>query len=300
MLNTVKINIVFIILLILCLIHKQNAFDMSSSDDGDGAVTLSPFYSSQIEIRCSAGVSNRVIGGKSAQRHTFPWLAAIIYGDDYLPSCGGSLLNHQYIVTAAHCVDFLKGPNEIKVVLGAHEFKNDPGYVEPNTTTYPVESIHMHSDWSKRTMKNDIAILKLKTRIPKFTKHVVPICIPWTDDKFVGEMATIAGWGDTKVGGNRSEILQEVSVKIWDNKDCGNVYKTRPGITSSMLCAGEAQGGRDACQNDSGGPLMINIGKTKWTLIGIVSWGYECGRPGMPGVYTRVSDYTDWIKENIK
>lgn len=59
-----------------------------------------------------------------------------------------------------------------------------------------------------------------------------------------------------------------------------------------MICAGTEKGGKDACQNDSGGPLVVgNI------LYGIVSWGCGCGRANYPGVYTNVAEYTSWIKK---
>lgn len=48
-----------------------------------------------------------------------------------------------------------------------------------------------------------------------------------------------------------------------------------------------------------GGPLMMRV-ETRWIQIGIVSFGNKCGEPGYPGVYTRVSEYTDWIRENTR
>lgn len=46
---------------------------------------------------------------------------------------------------------------------------------------------------------------------------------------------------------------------------------------------------------DSGGPLTTN----KNVLIGVVSTGVGCARPGLPGIYTRVSEFVDWIEDVI-
>lgn len=66
-------------------------------------------------------------------------------------------------------------------------------------------------------------------------------------------------------------------------------------ISQTMICLGiPGVGGKDACQGDSGGPAVINGN----TLVGIVSWGFGCARPQYPGVYTRVSTYRNWIRQN--
>lgn len=79
--------------------------------------------------------------------------------------------------------------------------------------------------------------------------------------------------------------------------DCKANYKkiNRP-ITKNMICAGDLkQGGKDACINDSGGPMVANN-----KLYGIVSWGNGCGSKNYPGVYSHVANYINWIKQNMK
>ena len=72
----------------------------------------------------------------------------------------------------------------------------------------------------------------------------------------------------------------------------------------TMFCAGDERGGVDSCQGDSGGPLVIpNLGKfgqTTYHLAGLVSWGIGCAKAGLPGVYTKVSNYIDWIEERMQ
>lgn len=98
-------------------------------------------------------------------------------------------------------------------------------------------------------------------------------------------------------GGKESTVQRQAVLPVWRNEDCNAAY-FQP-ITSNFLCAGYSQGGKDACQGDSGGPLMLRA-DGRWIQIGIVSFGNKCGEPGYPGVYTRVTEYTDWIKSNLK
>jgi len=67
-----------------------------------------------------------------------------------------------------------------------------------------------------------------------------------------------------------------------------------------MVCAGLLEGGKDSCQGDSGGPLVVRAENADTAIIyGIVSWGYGCALPNLPGVYTRVTRYVDWIQSNM-
>lgn len=102
---------------------------------------------------------------------------------------------------------------------------------------------------------------------------------------------------DGVTGGKESTVQRQVVVTVWRNEDCNAAYFQQ--ITSNFLCAGYKEGGKDACQGDSGGPLMLKI-EGRWTQIGIVSFGNKCGVAEYPGVYTRISEYIDWIKNNMK
>ncbi len=67
-----------------------------------------------------------------------------------------------------------------------------------------------------------------------------------------------------------------------------------------MLCAGHEEGGKDACQGDSGGPLMYKDTSGRWILVGVVSAGYSCAKPGQPGIYHKVTKTSDWISYVVR
>ncbi|XP_076672741.1 clotting factor B [Andrena cerasifolii] len=245
----------------------------------------------------------RVVGGEEALPGRWPWMAAIfLHGSKRTEFwCGGSLIGPRHVLTAAHCTrDQRQRPfaaRQFSVRLGDIDLERDDEPSAPET--YAVKQIHAHPKFSRVGFYNDIAVLEL-TRPIRRSPYVIPICLPqsrYRNERFAGARPTVVGWGTTYYGGKESTVQRQAVLPVWRNEDCNAAY-FQP-ITSNFLCAGYSQGGKDACQGDSGGPLMLRA-DGRWTQIGIVSFGNKCGEPGYPGVYTRVTEYVDWIRSNLK
>ncbi|XP_003247330.1 venom serine protease Bi-VSP [Acyrthosiphon pisum] len=164
----------------------------------------------------------------------------------------------------------------------------------------PIKRIIRHKEYDVQKYTNNIALLVLKN-IVSFTALIQPICLPQLPNIKNMDMGNsfsfIAGWGDYMFRGPSGTSLKEVQVPIINLTDCINAYKkSRSVIDDRMICAGEE--GKDACSGDIGGPLMW-FKEKQFYLMGIVSYGYKCGEPNSPGVYTRVPYYLDWILERI-
>lgn len=174
-----------------------------------------------------------------------------------------------------------------------------------------VKKTILHSGWNNETNENDIAILELEEAV-QFSEKIQPIKL--VDDKEIikaGENVKVSGWGRLREGSvNASSELMAVELPIVDHDEC-HLQLGNEILTEGMICAGFFEGGKhelckrsvtlllfvsgkDACQGDSGGPLKR---ESDGALVGIVSWGPGCARPGMPGVYTNVAYYRDWIRE---
>lgn len=246
------------------------------------------------ELRQTCGIPvlhKRIIGGHAANPNKWAWMAALLRretGDHY---CGGALISSRYVITAAHCTDGLKAAN-ITVRLGAHNIQ-DPSV---NVKDIEVSRIREHPGFQRDTFMNDIAVLRLK-RAVTFNEYIRPVCLPERSDKdYFGKTVIATGWGTQTFGGPYSEVLREVKLIVWNNTDC-NARFAQP-ITEVFLCAGAKRREGDACQGDSGGPLMAQSRSKQWTLVGVISWGIKCGEPGVPGIYTRVSHFLDYIYEH--
>ena len=119
----------------------------------------------------------------------------------------------------------------------------------------------------------------------------------------MGEEAWLSGWGRQWHNGPLSSQLEMVKLPIVSNEECMRWYNnsgSRQFIPSyTFLCAGYEEGEMDACSGDSGGPLTLTRGDGRSELWGVVSWGIGCGVSGRPGVYTRVSQFVDWISTTM-
>ncbi|XP_066991103.2 venom protease isoform X3 [Anabrus simplex] len=246
------------------------------------------------------------IGGFSLRTATVsPWMVAVgerMKNGSVDWYCGGSLLRDNRVLTAAHCVTRRKAE---MVRVGELDFSRDDEDADPFDVA--VSNAEVHPNYKPPAYYNDLAVLKLAQTV-KFGRYVKPICLPEkTNNSYEGAVAILTGWGYLSFGGDKSPVLQEVSVTVFNNEECRRLY-SRPeipkqnfpeGIISSQMCAGDRRGGKDACQGDSGGPLVVNNNGIR-TLIGVVSSGIGCGSKAFPGVYSRITEYVDWIEEQFR
>ncbi|XP_075748473.1 trypsin-1-like [Rhipicephalus microplus] len=152
-------------------------------------------------------------------------------------------------------------------------------------------------------MRDDIAILRLQEPFDFEGSDgcVSTVCLPEPNRK-MRDAIVVSGWGTTREGGRISTELLAVSVRVSDDMYCAVQYLQPSSLTTAydketMFCAGELFGGKDSCQGDSGGPAIQYRNGTA-LLVGIVSFGRGCARLTHAGVYTRVSNYIDWIQEH--
>ena len=98
--------------------------------------------------------------------------------------------------------------------------------------------------------------------------------------------------------------LKYARLPVVDDDECRQSLLTEtqtsvPYLTTNMFCAGLPDGKKDSCQGDSGGPFTLTDPVTnQFWAAGIVSWGLQCGKTY--GVYTKVTNYLDWINKIIE
>jgi len=241
--------------------------------------------------KCGQKTINRIVGGQPTEVNEWPWQAALMLGSNG-PFCGGSLIADRYVLTAAHCTEGQRA-SDLTVRLGEHQINSNS---ESQIVTRRVSKIIEHENYQGGSEINDIALLKLSSPV-QFRSEIWPVCLPPQTPLYTGKVATVTGWGTTSSGGSASNVLREVDVEVKSNTQCQSSYGSSS-IRDTMLCAGSR--GKDSCQGDSGGPLVFKDGGNNYDQIGVVSWGYGCANPSYPGVYTRVSKYLTWIKDNTK
>lgn len=163
-----------------------------------------------------------------------------------------------------------------------------------------VSKVIMHESYVRSTTDNDIALLRMAKPI-SYTKYAIPVCLPTRPlaqrELWAVSLHTVSGWGRRSENGPTSHILRQLKVPRIRTQQC----KEESGVelTQNMFCAGYIEGEQDSCKGDSGGPLVTKYKKTVF-LLGIVSWGKGCARPGHYGIYTRVSNYLEWIRNKTE
>jgi secreted trypsin-like serine protease len=209
-------------------------------------------------------------------------------------SCGASFLGDKWVLTAAHCVD---SANALLFQMNVGEYDLADGA----ENAIDIANIFIHPLYDAEGFNNDIALVEL---VDSVNGPAVQIAESEVTDQYAIEnsIATVAGWGG-RVGyapeegptSDFPDILHRVDLQLMTNQQCIDVLNTNNSfVTSNMICAAVPEGGKGSCQGDSGGPLVINTGSGV-QQVGIVSFGIGCAAAGLPGVYTRVSQFKDWM-----
>lgn len=262
-------------------------------------------------------VQAEIIGGAKAQTRDFPFMAFVLAGNNL---CGGTLIDRDSVLTAAHCVTDANGnvrpPSAFTLYIGKANIDK-----AKKSNRYGVSSVFRHPGYDAETFQNDVAVLKLNRAVTTVSpiSIVNPVPIP---DSSGGQSAVVSGWGTTSVNKIKISLQLRMTQLIVNSKDtCEADYPGDYDFTT-MMCASSP--GRDSCQGDSGGPLLERMqtgttpvvvkgkkrkGKKRKkkhieapvysnTQVGVVSWGFGCAVEGRPGVYVRLSnpDINNFVK----
>ncbi|XP_049540825.1 brachyurin-like [Anopheles darlingi] len=253
----------------------------------------------EMQIYRNAVPSHRIVGGHEATPGQFPYQIALL--SEFTGStglCGGTVLTNNYILTAAHCVvsGGVSLANGGTAIIGAHN--RNIQEATQQRIRFSTAGIRPHPQYTSTNIRNDIAVVRLNSPIT-FNARVQPARLPARSDtrQFGGSMGTVSGFGrTTDVAGSTSAVVRYVSNPVMTNADCIARWNTVLIQAQNVCMSGD--GGRSACNGDSGGPLAVQDGGAS-LQIGIVSFGSSGGCSiGMPSVYARVSHFLGWIEAN--
>lgn len=265
-----------------------------------GQQAVQPVFDMSIYPSDGSDPAVGIVGGEVAVEYSWPWQGYMTKGNSG-ELCGGTLIAPQYMITAAHCFSKVIAYtwNKYNWILGRPTTNKKVPSTEQDKH---VDSIWWHPWFNKYSRDYDYALVKFRRPVT-YTDYVSPICFPDQPFNLGPDVNTVVtGFGDTQFSGGSGK-LKQVVVPTWANDVCEDALEDysskKDQITDRMVCAGYAAGGHDACQGDSGGPqVWFNNQTQAWELYGIVSWGWSCAKPNLPGVYSRFAhpEGMDWAK----
>ncbi|CAO1358462.1 unnamed protein product [Diamesa serratosioi] len=263
---------------------------------------------------CGTSIKDKIFGGTQTELNEFPWTALLGYKNGNKPIqfyCGGSLINNRYVITAAHCLS----ESLTNVRLGEwdksqeidcdHSLINEK-HCAPKPIDINISEMIIHENYRrvKTSLEDDIALLRLENQVT-YNEYIMPVCMSPENKSFVWTFLTVVGFGRTEYSGTKNnDIKLKVQVQAVPNETCDQKFiNSGVKLTSKQICAGGKKG-QDSCTGDSGGGLIhetVSNGVPCWFLAGIVSFGpVKCGTENVPGVYTKVDQYYNWVLSKME
>nr|CAD7414604.1 unnamed protein product [Timema poppensis] len=276
-------------------------------------ITPKPNTRTGCGYRNPEGIGFRITGhdDNEAQFGEFPWMVAIlreeaVAGNDQklnVYQCGGSLIQPQVVITAAHCVNG-KNPSQLKIRAGEWDTQTKNELFTHQDRD--VSKVIVHDKYYGGALYNDVALLVLSEPVV-LGNNVEVVCLPKQGEVLDHSRCFASGWGKDVFGkeGRYQVILKKVELPIVPRNQCVDALrKTRLGpyfkLHESFICAG-GEMGRDTCKGDGGSPLVCPIANNpnQYIQAGIVAWGIGCGEDRTPGVYAAVAQFRLWIDEQL-
>nr|ABV60301.1 putative chymotrypsin [Lutzomyia longipalpis] len=225
-------------------------------------------------------VDQRIVGGETAEEGSAPYQVSL--QNRFGHSCGGSIIDERWVITAAHCIKGVQ-TSALTVVAGTNDLTKE------GVKYYP-EQFFIHSRYDKPSFANDVGLIKLTERV-KFTDKVKKIEY---DYRIVpdGAVVRLTGWGRLSAGGPIPNLLQTINLHYVNHNDCQSYFGAVNSVDIGHLCTFEGKG-QGACNGDSGSPLVYDN-----RLVALTNWGVPCAT-GLPDAHCRISYYHDWIRTTI-
>ncbi|KAK3586774.1 hypothetical protein CHS0354_016949 [Potamilus streckersoni] len=272
------------------------------------AASIEPCYSVLLQcasIECGSTIFDdsrlpKILFGRDAVLGQLPWQIALYANGEFI--CGGSIIHPNWVLTAAHCTEYLKSYSVIVGAVEVEEFSSISyqGQLHNSSRTY-------NNPLYNRNFDNDNSLLYLSQPIA-FNNYVRPICI--ASKRTVDEMLKagfntecyVSGWGNIHGYVNMETwegSLQVVRVQLYNKEECNKIYNdvywSYPQNTT--VCIDNQNLGSPTCFGDSGGSLICRNKYGRFELLGTLSWGYgSCFKDGYPDIFQLTYPHASWIE----
>uniref|UniRef100_A0A4Y0BQE4 Peptidase S1 domain-containing protein n=1 Tax=Anopheles funestus TaxID=62324 RepID=A0A4Y0BQE4_ANOFN len=244
--------------------------------------------------------------GTETKEGHWPWHTAIYHrqGQDFEYACGGSIIDRNTILTAAHCLYTSSGRIELDR-LSVQVGRNQLSEASTRSQEHQAEQLIVHPGYSPDSVADDIALIRLATDIT-MTRYIQPVCL-WNmepnHELIVGRNGTVVGFGLTEHD-RVSDYLRQAAIEVVDSWTCIQSDRVAYGstLTAGMYCGG-GKAGVSVCNGDSGGGMFFQF-SDNWYVRGVVSFMPLRENIGLCDgtkytVFTDVAKYREWVAQFI-
>lgn len=241
--------------------------------------------------------ASRIANGNVAGRHDFPFMGALVaampFGDAL---CGASLINRWFVMTAASCLD---AALSTVIILGGSDL-NAPEQPFQARWRVQAKNFILHPLFRTGITNSDIGLVQFNFEIAFFNQAVRPVALPTDDmlnDQLANQLAIVAGFGqESSTATDYSMVLHFTEATTLTPLAC---RLASPGIVDDPrhICT-SGIGGRGFCQGDIGSPLLIER-NGGYIQIGIASLFAGGCSTNTPSVYTRLTFFTNWVRQQV-
>lgn len=291
----------------------QRDFSMQSNTKRDNFLYFFILFSTLVCLALSCGTpaippvfSGKIINGEDAKSNSYPWIVSLrlnLSGTYSNHFCGGSIIDENTILTAAHCVVITKNISLFTVFVGLH----DSTIIPADTNIFSVSEVYIHPEYNDTTLRNDVAVLKL-TKSLTFSDKVSTICLPSANShkSLYNKEVVAAGWGATQ-SVSTPTFLQQAKLRVINETYFEDIQSIIPIFYTSEQYAVIEDGinpDKNVCSGDSGGPLVFYDERSRrWTLYGITSFVFTypngtCNSQE-PSFFASVPFYLNYINEYL-
>ncbi|PNF43142.1 Venom serine protease 34 [Cryptotermes secundus] len=237
---------------------------------------------------CGWKKQSRIVNGRETGVNEYPMMAGLVDLQIRDVICGATVISSRYCLTAAHCL-LNRQTAYTAILVGDHDIST--GTETNSAKLLTTEHFEPHPLYNSATQRNDIAVVRVSQDIV-FSLEVGPACLPFRfPTTAVGTQVDVLGWGTIEQGGPKSDKLLEAELYVVNTSACQQAFGSKVSTTDNLCTSGA---GTDACQADSGGPVLWLGPSDRLQLVGIISYGRGCASE-YPAVNTLVYSYINWI-----